>query len=41
MIKNKVLELLSDEKEYSIPQIKDYLKRCEIEDYTEGQFSAQ
>ncbi len=38
-IQEKILELLSDERKHSIQDIKKYLAKVNLRDYTEGQFS--
>lgn len=39
MIKELIMDLLADGSPYSVSQMKDYLNKKEMKDYTEGQFS--
>lgn len=39
MIKELIMDLLADGSPHSVSQMKDYLNRKEMKDYTEGQFS--
>ena len=39
MIKEKIMQLLSDGSPHSVSEMKDYLVEKEMEDYSEGQFA--
>ena len=39
MIKELIMKLLSDGSPHSVSEMKDYLNKKEMNDYTEGQFS--
>ncbi len=39
MIKELIMKLLSDGSPHSVSEMKDYLNKKEMKDYTEGQFS--